>query len=284
MGKRARTETAISRNPASSSSIAVKLAESIVPDLVAAHILIVGAGEMAELAVKALRQRGAQNITVINRTRDRAVELADRWQANTFTFEKLSETLIDADIVITSTGAPHTVIKSSMVDMVMDHRPDRPLVFIDIAVPRDVDSDVNRIPNVHCYDIDDLEARLTGFIAKRVQEVPQVESIIAAESANFMNWLDSLDMIAVIADLHHKADAIRNAEIEKTLRRLKHLNEDDRRHIELLTESLVNKILHEPTMRLKAEAGNGHAAEYATTVRHLFALNQQTYFVEMDAR
>lgn len=282
-GKRARTETGISRNPASISSVAVKLAESIVPNLSSACVVIVGAGEMAELAVEALRQRGAQNIVVVNRTHDRAIELTDRWNATALTFERLPEALIDADIVISSTGAPHIVIKPPMVEAAMRQRPDRPLVLIDIAVPRDIDPEVNKIPRVHSYDIDDLESRLNGSIAQRALEVPQVEAIITEETTGFMNWLDSLDMLAVIADLHHKADLIRHAEIEKTLRYLKHLDENDRRHIELLTESLVNKLLHEPTMRLKAEAGNGHAAEYATAVRHLFALNQQSHFLDVEA-
>lgn len=283
-GKRARTETAISRNPATISSIAVKLAESIVPDLATAHIAIVGAGEMAELAVEAVRNRGAQNIVVINRTYDRAMQLASRWQASALTYERLPEALIDADIVITSTGAPHIVIKPPMAETAMAHRPDRPLVIIDIAVPRDVDPEVNRIPNVHCFDIDDLESRLNGSIAERRQEVPRVEAIVAEESAEFMAWFHSLDIISLIADLRHKADVIRRAEIEKTFRHMQNLDENDRRRIEALSESLVNKLLHDPTLRLKAEAGNGHAAEYAAAVRHLFALNTAASLTEVGQR
>ena len=276
-GKRARTETAISRNPSNTSSVAVKLAEEIVGDLSAAHAVIVGAGEMAELAVESLRHHGVQHITVVNRTRDRAQQLADRWQAAALTFEHLAEALIDADIVISSTGAPHILIKSPLVESVMRRRPDRPLVFVDIAVPRDVDPDVNQLPNVRCYDIDDLDARLTDSLAERQQEVPQVEAIIAAETDAFMMWLKSLEITPVISDLRAKADSIRRAEMERTLRHLMHLDEADRQRIEILTESLVNKLLHDPTLRLKAEAGNGHAAEYAAAVRHLFALSPTTH-------
>jgi glutamyl-tRNA reductase len=276
-GKRARTETAISRNAASISSIAVKLAEEMVGNLSTAHTVIVGAGEMAEFAVEALRLRGTRHVTVINRTHARAQQLAERWQATALTFENLGDALLTADIVITSTGAPHILIKPPMVEAIMRQRPDRPIVFIDIAVPRDVDPDVNQLPNVRCYDIDDLATRLNGSLAGRQLEVPQVEAIIAAEADAFLAWLKSLEIMPVISDLRAKADAIRRAEIEKTFRYLSHLGETDRKRIEVLTESLVNKLLHDPTLRLKAEAGNGHAAEYAAAVRHLFALSNSAY-------
>jgi len=175
--------------------------------------------------------------------------------------------------VISSTGAPHILIKLPLVESVMRQRPDRPLVFIDIAVPRDVDPDINQIPNVRCYDIDHLDARLTDSLAERQQEVPQVEAIITVETEAFMTWLNSLEIMPVISDLRAKADSIRRAEVDKTLRQLKGLSEADRQRIEAMSEALVNKLLHDATLRLKAEAGNGHAAEYAAAVRHLFALN-----------
>lgn len=271
-GKRARTETAISRNPASVSSVAAQLAESVVHDLKAAQVVVLGAGEMAELAVEALRKRQATHLTVINRTHERAAQLADRWQARALTFEQLLPALLEADVVITSTGAPHILIKPPLVQDVMAQRPDRPLIFIDIAVPRDVDPDVNRLPNVRCYDIDQLEARVNGSLAERQQAVPHVEAIVADETENFMTWLHGLDIAPVIAGLRAKADAIRRAEVDKTLRHLKDLSDADKRRIEALSEALVSKLLHDPTLRLKAEANNGHAAEYAAAIRHLFAL------------
>jgi glutamyl-tRNA reductase len=272
-GKRARTETAISRNPASASSIAVRLAEETVGNLSTTQTVIVGAGDMAELAVEALRLRGAQHVTVVNRTHDRAQQLADRWQAAALTFEHLPEALLDADIVITSTGAPHILITRPLVEAIMQQRPDRPLAFVDIAVPRDVDPDVDQLPNVRYYDIDDLETRLSGSLAERQQEVPQVETIITAEAEAFLAWLKSLEIMPVISDLRAKADGIRRAEVDKTLRQLKGLSEADRQRIEAMSEALVNKLLHDATLRLKAEAGNGHAAEYAAAIRHLFALS-----------
>ncbi len=272
-GKRARTETGISRNPATLGSVAVKMAEAVVGELVSRRVLVVGAGEMAELAVEALRARGARHIAVVNRTWERAAQLAAGWGAHALPFEQLAEALADADVVITSTGASHVVITVDLMQTALAQRPQRPLMCIDIAVPRDVDPEVRSLPNVHYYDIDDLEAHLNGALAEREREIPRVEAIVVEETHAFLKWLHSLDIAPLIADLRAKADAIRRAEVEKTLRRLPHIGEAERRHIETLTEALVNKLLHEPTLRLKVEASNGRAAEYAAALRHLFALN-----------
>jgi glutamyl-tRNA reductase len=271
-GRRARAETGISRNPASVSSAAVRLAEERVGSLANAQVLVVGAGEMAELALAALVRRGVTGVTVVNRTDERAQQLAQRWQARALTFERLADALATADIVVTSTGAPHMVIFPHMVEAAMAQRPDRPLVLVDIAVPRDVDPGVNAIPHVHSYDLDDLQAHASTTVAERRREVPAVEAIVAEEATAFESWARGLDALAVITGLRARADAIRSAEVEKTLRRLAHLDEEDRRRIEALSEALVNKLLHEPTVRLKAEAGNGHAAEYASVVSYLFGL------------
>jgi glutamyl-tRNA reductase len=273
-GKRARTETAISRNPSSVGSVAAKLAGAAIGDLDSAHVLILGAGEMAELAVEALRARGASHFTVISRTHERAARLAQRWNAQTLTLEQLAEALANADVVLASTAAPHFLVTPGLVRAAFASRPERPLVFIDIAVPRNVDPDVRYLPNAHCYDIDDLEVHLNGGLAERQQEIPRVEAIVAEETQAFLNWLYSLDIVPLIADLRAKADAIRRAEVEKTLRRLPHLGEAERQRIETMTEALVNKLLHDPTLRLKAEASNGRATEYAAVIRHLFALNE----------
>ena len=272
-GKRARTETAISRNPSTVGSVAVKLAGAVVGDLASAHVLILGAGEMAELAVEALRARGASRIAVVSRTHDRAVQLAQRWGAQSLTFEQLVDALAAADIVIASTTAPHVLVTPDLARAAIAHRPERPLIFIDIAVPRNVDPDVSRLSNVHCYDIDDLQSRLNGALAEREREIPRVEALVAEEASAFMNWLRGLDIASLVAELRAKADALRRAEVEKTLRHLPRLDEMERQRIETLTESLVNKLLHAPTLRLKAEVGNGHAAEYAAAARYLFALD-----------
>ena len=272
-GKRARAETDISRNAATISSVAVKMAEKVVGPLAARQVLVVGAGEMAELAVEALRKRGASQITVVNRTRTRAVQLAERWGARVLPFEQLGEALAAADIVLTSTDAPQAVITSDLACAALSARPTRPLVLIDIAVPRDVEPDARRLPNTHYFDIDDIEAHLNGALAERLQEVPRVEAIVAEETRAFLGWLGSLEITPLIVGLRAKAEAIRRAEVDKTLRRLPQLGEADRRQIETMTEALVNKLLHEPTLRLKTEAGLRQSSEYAAAARYLFALD-----------
>jgi len=271
-GKRAHTETAISRNPGSISSVAARLASDKVRDIGAAHVVVIGAGEMAELAVEALRHREVRDITVLNRTRERAEELARRWGAVALGFDRIAEALEAADIVITSTGAPHFIITPALVLEALAKRPERPLILIDIAVPRDVDPQVHEVGNAHCYDIDDLEARLEDSLAERREAVPLVEGIIADETADFMEYLRSLDMVPLVTALRAKAEAIRVAETEKTLRHLSHLSEEDRARIEFLARSVLSRFLHEPTLRLKALAGDGCAADYAQALRHVFDL------------
>lgn len=270
-GKRARTETAISRNPASVSSVAVRLAEQIVGELATRHVLIIGAGEMSELAVEALRARGVRQVTVVNRTHHRAVELAERWGGGALSFEYLAEAIHAADIVISSTAAPHLIIDSEIVRQAMTNR-NRPLVLIDIAIPRDVDPAMGDIPGVHLFDLDHLHTRLDGAIAERQSEVPRVEAIVAEEVSAFDAWLRGVDILPVISDLRVKAERIRQRELARTLHYLPDLDPETRQHIERLSESLVNKLLHEPTHQLRAEASNGRAAEYAQTVRRLFGL------------
>ncbi|HBY09102.1 MAG TPA: glutamyl-tRNA reductase [Chloroflexi bacterium] len=272
-GKRARTETTISHNPASVASVAVKLISQSVPDLEAAKIMILGAGEMAELAVEALRKRGAIQITVVNRTLQHAQELAQRWGGQAASLEMLLNLLPDTDIVITSTGAPHTILQTSMIAPVMETRPSRPLVLMDIAVPRDVDIDVAEIPGVSLFDMDTLTAKLENALAQRVAEVPYVEAILAEELDCFLEYLATLDVVPLIIKMHQRADEIRQAELEKTIRRIPDLPPDTQQQIDVLTKSIVNKILHSPTIRLREEASGPNAIDYADIARGLFGLD-----------
>jgi glutamyl-tRNA reductase len=271
-GKRARTETAISRGAASISSVAVRLASAVVPNLAAAHVVLLGAGEMAALAAEALRAHGVARLTIVNRSHHGAAELARRWEAAVVTFERLPQALAAADIVIASTAAPHILVGPALVRASQADRPERPLVFIDIAVPRNVDPAVTEVPNVHYHDIDDLQGRLNGSLAERERERPAVEAIIQAEAEAFVRWFASLDLAPLIVDLRRRAEEIRQAELERALQRLPGLNDAERQRVEALSQALVNKLLHDPTMRLKAAIGNGHSAEYAETIRHLFDL------------
>jgi glutamyl-tRNA reductase len=274
-GKRTRTETAISRNPASVSSLAASLSERTVHKISEAQIVILGAGEMAELAVEALRKRGAQKILVVNRTLERARDLVQRWDAQATTFENILPALQSADILISSTGAPHTLISAQMVDNAMQSRADRPLVLIDIAVPRDIDPESADHPLVTLYDMDNLNAKLEHSLSERMAEVPHVKSILEEELALFREYWRSLDMLPLIADIRQSAETIRQTELEKTLRRLPDLTEAERNHIEAMTQALVKKLLHAPTNRLRAEASTPRASEIAALARTLFNVSDE---------
>ncbi len=274
-GKRARTETAISRNPASVSSLAASLAERVVHPIAEAQVVILGAGEMAELAVEALRKRGAQKVLVVNRTLERAQTLAQRWEAQAATFESLNAVLLAADILISSTGAPHILLSAEMIKSAMEARAHRPLFLIDIAVPRDIDPDAANIPHVKLFDIDNLNEKLEGSLAERMAEVPQVKAILEEEVSEFAEYMKSLEMIPIISDIHQQAESIRKDMLEKTLRRLPNLTEDERARIEAMTRALVKQILHAPTQRLRAEAACPHAPEYAVVARTLFGLKHE---------
>ena len=275
-GKRARTETAISRNPASVSSLAASVAEKNLEQIQTARVTVLGAGEMAELAVEALRKRGAEKITVVNRTLERAQSLCQRWNADAATFENLQAALASADIVISSTGAPHLMISRKMVEQIMAARARRPLVLIDIAVPRDIDPDAAEIQNVKLFDMDHLNAQLEESLAGRMNEVPRVREILEEESLEFERYLNSLNVLPIIADIQQQAENIRVAELEKTLRRLPNLTDAERERIEAMTLALIKKLLHAPTQRLRAEATSPHAPEYAALTRTLFNLNDDT--------
>jgi glutamyl-tRNA reductase len=271
-GKRARTETAISRNPASVSSLAASMAERVIHPIAEAQIVILGAGEMAELAVEALRKRGATRILIVNRTLERAQALVQRWSAHATTFENIYSALASADILISSTGAPHILISREMVKEAMATRPDRPLVLMDIAVPRDIDPDITDMPHVRLYDMDSLNDHLEHSLAERMSEVPQVKSIVDEEVAEFTEYMKSLEMIPIIADMRQQAEAIRQSVLKKSLSKMPDLTETEIERIEAMTQALVKKILDAPTQRLRAEASCPHAPEYAAVARTLFGL------------
>jgi glutamyl-tRNA reductase len=271
-GKRARTETAISRNPASVSSLAASVAEKVVGHIKTASMVVLGAGEMAELTVEAFRKRGVEKIRVINRTLERARQMAQRWGAESATFEFLQQEIEGADILLSSTGAPHMIVTREMVQQAMRSRTHRPLVLIDIAVPRDIDPGAVNIPYVKLYDMDSLNAQLEDSLTSRMNEVPRVKEILEEEEQEFEQFLNSLEMLPIIADIRQQAEAIRAAELEKTLRRMPDLTETERARIEALTQSLVKKILDNPTRRLRNEATCLHAPQYVSVVRNLFGL------------
>ncbi len=273
-GRRARAETGISRNPTTVSSVAVKLASTAFPDLASASVVVVGAGEMAELAVSALHYRGVNDISVVSRTREHADRLCARVGGRAMSLERLQDALDGADVVITSTSAPHHVITRQMVSTAMSLRPDRQMLIIDIAVPRDVDPSVETVPNVCCADLDVLERRIAAGLHERETEVPQVEAVVEQETAACIAALQQLDVQPLIADLRSHTDQVRRSALDGARRHFAHLSDEDRARIEAFSESLVNRLFHQPTQRLRQEARNGQVAGYAMALRHLFGLRQ----------
>ena len=270
-GKRARTETSIGVNPASISSVAATLAAKLLGDLSRRQVMLIGAGEMGQIAAKALMKRGIANIMVVNRTYEHAETLAAAWDGRAMTFQHLTEGLVKADIVIACTGAPHTILNCELVEPAMAVRPNRPLFIIDIALPRDVDPEVAEIPKVHLRDIDDLQEQAEDNVRERRSEIPQVEGIVDEEAQKFLNWLASLDVVATITDLRRRAEDLRQNELERLFNRL-NLDERERELVATMSHRLVNKLLHQPTLCLKDEAAKGNAAATSSTVRRLFAL------------
>jgi len=272
-GKRARSETYIARNPASISSLAASIAEASIHNLAQAQVVILGAGEMAELAVEALRKRGATKVLVLNRTLETAEILAKRWQAEASTFEHMNQALSTADILISSTGAPHTILHQGKLKEILENRPSRPLVLIDIAVPRDIDQGCGDLPGVILYDMDSLQEYLNHSLSEREAEVPKVEAILAEEADKFLEFMHSLDILPLIKEVRQHAEVIRQAELNKTLRHLPGLSEAEKNCIEAMTSALVKKLLDTPTNRMREEANTPSASEYAGMVLSLFGLS-----------
>lgn len=272
VGKQARTDTAISRSAVSVSYAAVELARKIFGELGSHAVLVIGAGEMGQLAAKNLWDSGVRRLMVTNRTPARAEELAAQLGAEAWEFPKLSEALAHADIVISSTGAPEPVLTAEMVRQAMRARRQSPLFLIDIAVPRDIDPRAGQLPNVYLYNIDDLEAVCQANKREREKEIRKVETIIAAEVAKFFAWWESLGVVPTINALRYKAESIRQSELDKALSKLSHLSDRDRNIINALSVAIVSKMLHLPITRLKERYSNGH--DHTRTVRELFGLDE----------
>lgn len=273
-GKRARSETAISRSAASVSYAAVELARQIFGSLAERRILIIGAGEMGELTAKTLLDCGAQAIIVANRTRTRAEEIARRFGGSVIDFGRLPDGLAEADIVISSTGAPHFILHARQVEEALARRMGRPLLLIDIAVPRDIDPTVQGMEGVHLYDVDDLHAVVENNLKERRRELAKVERIIAEEVDKFECRLRSLAVVPTIGEMRGRAERLRQAELARGAPYLAELDERQRQAVEAMTAAIVNKLLHGPTKRLKAWADSGcDDDDYLAVVRDLFGLD-----------
>jgi glutamyl-tRNA reductase len=272
VAKQVRTETEISRSAVSISFAAVELAKKIFGEVEGRTAMIIGAGEMGELALRHLVSGGIREVLVANRTFEKAVDLAREFGGSAVRYEELFDQLVIADIVISSTGAPHFIIKGEDVKRLMARRKNRPMFFIDIAVPRDIEPSVNDIDNVYLYNVDDLQAVVAGNIKERRREAEKAEGIVEAEVGTFQKWVASLQVVPTIVQLRESVDAMRRAELEKSLARLSHLAEKDREQVAMLTQSLVNKILHSPLTVLKESSQTAEAGTYLEVARRLFNL------------
>jgi glutamyl-tRNA reductase len=282
-GKRVRAETDLGRNSTSIPSIAAQLASEQFHNLSDAHLVLLGAGEMAELAIEALRKRGGHKIHVISRSLAGACQLAERWQGEAGTLDTLAAALHHADLMITSSSAPHALITKEMVAESMRSRPHRPMTIIDIAFPRDVEPDVDELPGVRVFDLDALRQDLDDGRNARLKEVPKVESILAQELARFREYLHTQEVAPLIVQIRDHAEEIRQRELERSLKRLGGLSEEQRAQVSTLTQSLINKILHRPTARLRGAAGTEDHEIYADVARELFGLHPENGSDSLEA-
>ncbi len=271
-GKRARHETAIGRSTTSVSHVAVELALSQVSGEADPRVLLVGAGEMVHLALKALRHREVRRIGCVNRTLTRAQAMMAPVDGRAFPWSRLAEALAWADVVISGTGAPHTVIDVGDVASVLPERQGRPLVFVDMAVPRDVDPALDGLDGVVRLDIDDLRATLDANLARRRAAIPAVEAIVAEEEARFMAWLQAQSVAPLIRSLRQQVREMADQELALALRRLSRLSPEERAVVEKLVHRLVNKFLHRPTVQLREAAAEEQGHRMVQAAALLFGL------------
>jgi glutamyl-tRNA reductase len=266
VGKRVRTETAIGESPASVSSAAAALAAQVFGELQGRRVLLVGAGRIGELAASNLSSRGATIAFVANRTVDSARELAHRFGGSAIPLTDVASHLADVDVVVSSTSAPEPVLRADQVPQ----RRRRPLFFIDIAVPRDLDPAIGGLEGCFLYDIDDLEAVVAETLNGRRAEAERAEQLVGEGVERYRAWRASLEVVPAIASLRARAEEIRSAELAKL-----RVSDDERRTIESVTAQILNKLLHLPTIRMKEAAVSADGAAYADAVRHLFGLEEE---------
>ena len=274
-GRRARVETAIGENPASVPAAAAALAQQVFGDLAGRVVVLVGAGKMSELTARNLRSRGGRVSAVANRTAEHGAELAAQVDARAVGLDEVPALLAEADVVITSTSAPGFVLDLAAAETVLRGRRGRPILFVDLAVPRDVDPALSTVDGCFVYDIDDLEAVVETSLAGRRHEAVRAEHLVAIEAERFREWQASLSVVPAIASLRARAEEIRAGELAKAEGRLGRLSESERKLFESVTSQIVAKLLHLPTVRMKEAAAGADGVVYADVVRHLFGLGEE---------
>jgi glutamyl-tRNA reductase len=274
-GGRVRSETQLGHGALSVSSAAVQLAKKIFGALVGRRAMVLGAGEMAELALASLQHEGVHAAIVANRTFARAQELASQYGATAVHYEDAWTSLAEVDVLICSTAAPRPVVNPERVRKAIARRGDRPLCILDIALPRDVNPEVGKLANVYLYDLDDLQGVVTANLERRQSEIPAAEAVIAQEVESFWQWVAGLAAVPVLTQLRREMHRVRERELASAMRRLGDLTPEQRAAVERFSESLTNKFLHEPSVRLRAAAANGRGLGIVDAARYLFALDEQ---------
>ena len=278
VAKRVRTETAVGSSSVSIASVAVELAKKIFGTLHGKTVFIVGAGKMSELAARHLMAHGCAAIFVSNRTYDRAVGLAHRFNGEAIKFDDLYDTCDRADIVITSTGSPHAIFRREHGEQFLVRRKNRPMFFIDIAVPRDVAPEMGKLDGIFTYDIDDLQQAVSSHVADRRKEAERAEAIITSEVENFEARFEArrhtLDVVPTIVSLQDHLETIRQAEIDRVRGRLGPLSPEQEIAVEALTRGIISKVMHTPITTLKTAAREAQATTVIEVVRRLFNLRE----------
>jgi glutamyl-tRNA reductase len=281
-GKRVRTETAISEGRASVASVAVDAARTAIGDLAERHVVIVGAGETAELTAQALHDQGVTTMFVANRRRERAIALAQRFGGASGSFDALPGELERADIVIASTASPHTLVGAEDLGDVVAARRGRPLLLVDLAVPRDIDPRCADLPGVTVLDMDALQRTVGRHMSVRRAEAQRAEGIVEEEIQSFAGWLGSLEVLPTLAALRERGDAVVDGLLAENAGRWEGLTDRDRERVEALARSVVKRLLHEPTARVKGlESEQRHAR--LQLLRELFGLEEPRAGAEADS-
>jgi glutamyl-tRNA reductase len=275
-GGRARDETGISEKNVSIPSVAVELARRTLGDLTEKRVLVVGAGETAELLARALVSRGVATVFVANRHYDRAIGLAQRFDGNAVRFEELPEQLEQADIVVSATNSPHHIVERDDLEQVMETRGGRPLLLVDIAVPRDIEPACREIAGVSLHDIDDVQQIVARNTGGREAEARRAERLIDAEQDRFERWLASLEVVPTISALRERADEVVRRVLAENEGRWEELSEGDRERLSVMAKAIASRLLHEPTLRMKRSAGSDEAYLYVSALRELFGLDVET--------
>jgi glutamyl-tRNA reductase len=275
VAKRVRTETEVGSSSVSIASVAVELAKKIFGTLQGKTVFIVGAGKMSELAARHLLAHGCASIFVSNRTYDRAVGLAHKFNGQAIKFDDLYNTCDRADIVITSTGSPHAIFRREHGEQFLQRRKNKPMFFIDIAVPRDVSPDMAKLDGIFTYDLDDLQQAVSSHVADRRKEAELAEAIISIEVERFEARLHTLDVVPTIVSLQDHLETIRQAEIDRVRGRMGHLTPEQELAVEALTRGIINKVMHTPITALKTAAKESEATTVIEVVRRLFNLHEK---------